>query len=162
MNYLNMNSFETQFSSNTSHQNPLLLNLNEGRMKSFQNLELVPDEPEEKHDQINFGVFQDLSVHEIISSESEPNKEKIPEIELNEHKEDNKISKEKHTKKIKPIKKIFEVIKIKKTIKKLSKSGDLEKKGEANSFDEEFENQNSPKEKNAFIGKKRNSNHYSE
>ena len=162
MNYLNMNSFETQFSSNTSHQNPLLLNLNEGRMKSFQNLELVPDEPEEKHDQINFGAFQDLSVHEIISSESEPNKEKIPEIELNEHKEDNKISKEKHTKKIKPIKKIFEVIKIKKTIKKLSKSVDLEKKGEANSFDEEFENQNSPKEKNAFIGKKRNSNHYSE
>ena len=157
-NNLNMNSLETQFSSNPSQYNPSLFNLNDEQMEqSFQNFELILEEPEEKQNQINFDEFQDISVHEIFSSESEQNKIKNKRIELNESKVNNNHNKEKDVKKIRLIRKIFEIIKVKKPNKNPSKSDELEKKGKANSFGEEFENQNYSKEKNEFIGKKRDS-----
>ena len=157
-NNLNKNSLETQFSSNHSQHNPSLFNLNDEQMEqSFQNSELILEEPEEKQNQINFDEFHDISVHEIFSSEIEPNKIKNKGIELNESKVNNNHSEGKDVKKIRLNRKIFEIIKVKKPNKKPSKFDGLEKKGQVNSFGEEFENQNYPKEKNEFIGKKRDS-----
>ena len=157
-NNLNKNSLETQFSSNHSQHNPSLFNINDEQIEqSFQNSELILEEPEEKQNQINFDGFQDISVHEIFSSEIEPNKIKNKGIELNESKVNNNYSEGKDVKKIRLNRKIFEIIKVKKPNKKNSKFDGLEKKGQVNSFGEEFENQNYPKEKNEFIGKKRDS-----